>query len=69
MTDAGRMRAVILEAGERALRQHGFFGVSLRSLAREVGVHPQTIRHHFRDKRGLLTAIEGRLSEQNDVPA
>ena len=64
MTDSGQLRAVILEAGERALRQHGFFGVSLRQLAREVGVHPETIRHHFQDKRGLLAAIEGRSSER-----
>jgi AcrR family transcriptional regulator len=65
MVDSGGLRAVILEAGERALRQHGYFGLSMRQLAREIGVHPQTIRYHFRDKRGLLTAIEGRLSERD----
>jgi AcrR family transcriptional regulator len=63
MTDG--LRSVILEAGERALREHGFFGLSIRRLAREIGVHHQTIRYHFRDKCGLVTAIEVRVSERD----
>jgi AcrR family transcriptional regulator len=65
VAESGVLRAVILEAGERALSQYGYFGLSLRQLAREIGVHPQTIRYHFHDKRGLLRAIEGRVSERD----
>ena len=52
------IRAMVLKAGERALREHGFFGVSLRGIAQEVGIHPGTIGHHFGGKKGLLSAIE-----------
>ena len=54
----GRMRMRILEAGERALCEPGFFGISIRQIAREVGVHPALIGHYFGDKKGLLSEIE-----------
>jgi AcrR family transcriptional regulator len=53
-----RMRTRILEAGERAFCERGFFGVSIRQIAREVGVHPALIGHYFGDKKGLLSEIE-----------
>jgi len=53
-----RMRARILDAGERALCERGFFGISIRQIAREVGVHPALIAHYFGDKKGLLSEIE-----------
>ena len=53
-----QIRAMVLKAGEQALREHGFFGVSLRQIAQEVGVHPSSIGHHFGGKKGLLSAIE-----------
>lgn len=53
-----RMRARILDAGERALLERGFFGISVRQIAREVGVHPALIGHYFGDKKGLLSEIE-----------
>ena len=53
-----RMRTRILEAGERAFCERGFFGISIRQIAREVGVHPALIGHYFGDKKGLLSEIE-----------
>ena len=53
-----RMRTRILEAGERAFCERGFFGVSIRQIAREVGVHPALIGHYFGDKKGLLSEVE-----------
>jgi AcrR family transcriptional regulator len=52
-----RMRIRILEAGERAFYERGFFGISIRQIAREVGVHPALIGHYFGDKKGLLSEI------------
>jgi AcrR family transcriptional regulator len=64
----GRMRARILDAGERALCERGFFGISIRQIAREVGVHPALIGHYFGDKKGLLSEIElrARARRPND---
>ncbi len=59
------IRTLILRAGEQALREHGFFGVSLRRIAQEVGVHPGTIGHHFGGKKGLLSAIELALQDRS----
>jgi AcrR family transcriptional regulator len=47
-----------LDAGERALCERGFFGISIRQIAREVGVHPALIGHYFGGKKGLLSEIE-----------
>lgn len=57
----GPMRARILDVGERAFCERGFFGISIRQIAREVGVHPALIGHYFGDKRGLLSEIELRV--------
>lgn len=59
-----RMRARILDAGERAFCERGFFGVSIRQIAREVGVHPALIGHYFGDKKGLLSEIELLISSR-----
>lgn len=53
-----RMRARILDAGERAFCERGYFGISIRQVAREAGVHPALIGHYFGDKKGLLSEIE-----------
>ncbi len=68
-----RMRARILDAGERAFCERGFFGISIRQIAREVGVHPALIGHYFGDKKGLLSEIElliqSRRANDIDAPA
>ncbi len=60
------VRTLILRVGEQALREHGFFGVSVRGIAREVGVPPGTIGYYFGGKQGLLSAIL--LAAENQSP-
>ena len=52
---------LLLEA-ERALRTEGFFGVSARQVALNVGVHPRMVSYLFGSRAELLKAAEGRLS-------
>ncbi|CAN5516169.1 TetR/AcrR family transcriptional regulator [soil metagenome] len=53
----GDLRETILQSAERAVRQGGPEAISLRALAREAGVTHTAPRHHFGDKRGVLTAL------------
>ena len=53
----GSLRAALLEAALAAIEREGPANVSLRALAREVGVSSAAPVHHFGDKAGLLTAI------------
>ena len=53
----GDLRAALLDRAEETLRQKGPDGLSLRELAREVGVSPGAPSHHFKTKRALLDAL------------
>ncbi len=53
----GDLRAAILEAAAAAVQREGVHAVNLRALARDVGVSHTAPRHHFGDKRGVLTAL------------
>ena len=53
----GDLRAVLLEAGEAELAEHGVEGFSLRGVAKRAGVSHAAPAHHFRDANGLLTAL------------
>jgi AcrR family transcriptional regulator len=53
----GDLRRALLEAAADAIAEVGPAGVSLRDLARRVGVSHAAPAHHFGDKTGLLTAI------------
>lgn len=53
----GHLRAALIEAAAEAVANHGVAALSLRALARELGVSHTAPRHHFTDKRGLLTAL------------
>src|SRR5215207_6253234 len=52
----GNLRAELLEAAERTLDERGT-GLSLRGLARELGVSHGAPRRHFADKQALLDAL------------
>ena len=43
--------------------QHGVRGVSMRDVAREAGVSPSLVVHHFGSKGGLLEAVDGYVGE------
>ncbi|MGW6741810.1 TetR/AcrR family transcriptional regulator [Streptomyces sp. NPDC055025] len=53
----GDLRTALLRQAERTLEEHGADGLSLRELAREVGVSHGAPRRHFSDKRALLDAL------------
>jgi AcrR family transcriptional regulator len=53
----GNLREALLSAGERALEAGGAQNLSLRELARDVGVSHAAPRRHFADKQALLDAL------------
>jgi AcrR family transcriptional regulator len=53
----GDLRAALIEAGLKALEEQDAGDLSLRQLAREVGVSPTAVYRHFPDKDALLAAL------------
>jgi AcrR family transcriptional regulator len=53
----GNLRAALLDGAERTLSEEGVPGLSLRGLARDVGVSHAAPRRHFPDKQALLDAL------------
>lgn len=56
-------RARIRDAAITAFARDGFDGTSLRSIAREVGVSPALIVHHFGDKPALRRVCDEYVAE------
>jgi AcrR family transcriptional regulator len=53
----GNLRAALLAQAEQTLREHGLEGLSLRELARQIGVSHGAPRRHFADRQALLDAL------------
>lgn len=53
----GDLRAALIAAALEIIEDVGPDAFSLRAAARRAGVSPAAPAHHFRDARGLLTAI------------
>jgi AcrR family transcriptional regulator len=53
----GNLRAALLEQAEETLREGGVEQLSLRDLARQVGVSHGAPRRHFSDRQALLDAL------------
>ncbi|MFD3555838.1 TetR/AcrR family transcriptional regulator [Streptomyces goshikiensis] len=53
----GNLRAALLERAEAVLTASGVEGLSLRGLARDLGVSHAAPSRHFRDRRALLDAL------------
>ncbi len=53
----GNLRAALLAQAERTIRERGVQDLSLRELAREVGVSHGAPRRHFPDRQALLDAL------------
>ena len=53
----GDLRGALLDAGLRLLRARSVDSLSLRELAREVGVSAAAIYRHFPDKNALMAAL------------
>ncbi|MEU0971365.1 TetR/AcrR family transcriptional regulator [Streptomyces sp. NPDC005917] len=53
----GDLRAALLSSAERTLREKGAAALSLRELARDIGVSHAAPGRHFKDKQALLDAL------------
>ncbi|ANS66228.1 TetR-family transcriptional regulator [Streptomyces lincolnensis] len=53
----GDLRTALLASAERTLREKGVTSLSLRELARDVGVSHAAPGRHFKDKQALLNAL------------
>jgi AcrR family transcriptional regulator len=53
----GDLRSALLERAEVTVRESGADALSLRELAREIGVSHAAPRRHFRDRNALLDAL------------
>jgi AcrR family transcriptional regulator len=69
----GNLRGALLAAAERTVRERGVENLSLRELAREIGVSHGAPRRHFPDRQALLDALAetgfGRLGAELRVAA
>lgn len=67
----GDLRRALIEAALNTIEHEGLASLSLRGLARRVGVSHAAPVHHFGDKAGLLTAIaaEGFLTLARELTA
>lgn len=50
-------KQAIIERAAEAFAQKGFYGASLRGIAREAGVDHSTLIHHFGNRTNLLLAV------------
>jgi AcrR family transcriptional regulator len=50
----------ILDAAERLFSRHGLYGVTLRDVTMEAGVHTSLMRYYFDDKLALFRAVFAR---------
>lgn len=53
----GDLRAALLKSAERTLRDKGAGALSLRELARDIGVSHAAPGRHFKDKQALIDAL------------
>lgn len=56
-------RALILDAAEAAVAVSGPAGLRLQDVARRAGVSHPTILHHFKNREGLVLALNRRTLE------
>jgi AcrR family transcriptional regulator len=50
----------ILDAAEYLFSKHGLYGVTLKDVAKRVGVHHTLLNYYFEDKRKLFDAVFAR---------
>ncbi|MCB1846686.1 MAG: TetR/AcrR family transcriptional regulator [Halieaceae bacterium] len=53
----GNVREDLIEAAEAVLQEEGVGAVSVRRVAREVGVVPSAVYNHFENREALLAAV------------
>jgi AcrR family transcriptional regulator len=53
-------REQILDGAEYLFSERGLYGVTLKDVAQQVGVHTSLLHYYFDDKRGLFEAVVDR---------
>ncbi len=59
----GETRDAILDAAEDLFSKHGFYGVTIREVAREAGVDTALVHYYFGAKRDLFDSVFLRRAE------
>src|ERR1039457_2490136 len=54
------MTEQILDAAEDLFSKHGLYGVTLKDVAKRVGVHHTLLNYYFKDKKKLFDAVFAR---------
>jgi len=60
----GNLKEALISAGLEILSEHGLEGLSLRNVAKKIGVSHTAPYNHFPDKQALLAAISTAGHEQ-----
>ena len=55
-----KSREQILDGAEYLFSERGLYGVTLKDVAQQVGVHTSLLHYYFDDKRGLFEAVVDR---------
>ena len=50
----------IFDAAEELFSKHGLYGVTLKEVAQQVGVHQSLLHYYFKDKKDLFDAVIAR---------
>tara|TARA_R110001599_G_scaffold353465_1_gene593134 strand:- start:51771 stop:52394 length:624 start_codon:yes stop_codon:yes gene_type:complete len=53
----GNVREDLVEAAEQILQEEGLAALSVRRVAREIGVVPSAVYNHFENREALLAAV------------
>ena len=53
----------ILDAAEELFSKHGLYGVTLKDVAQQVGVHHTLLNYYFADKKTLFDAVFARRAK------
>ncbi len=61
-------REELLEAASIYVLEHGVASLSMRPLAKAIGVAPSAVVHHFGTKEQLLTEILGHIRNRSMLP-
>lgn len=62
-------RAELLDAASVYVLEHGIASLSMRPLAKAIGIAPSAVVHHFGTKEELVTEVLGYIRDRSMVPA
>jgi TetR/AcrR family transcriptional regulator, cholesterol catabolism regulator len=60
-------RSRILDEAERLFRTRGYNSVTMRDIAREVGIRQASLYYHFSSKEQLFVAVTERMFERHRI--